>query len=208
MAALALTVALVAAAWMVYDRPFTGSPPQPSAADAFSTQQEGGSTAFGATHRVTALPQSEPVRIRIPSIRVDAPIARLGLGRGGRLGVPDESDRNLAGWYRGGTAPGATGNAIMDGHVDTRKGPAVFYLLGALRKGDIIEVDRRDGVAALFRVDAVELYPRTAFPSARVYGPTRDPELRVITCGGRYSGRTGYRGNVVVYAHLSGSRRA
>lgn len=206
MTALVLTAVLVWAAWTVYGWSIAGPPPQPSAADAFSPTQAGAPA--GAERRVPALPGSVPVRIRIPSIRVDAPVTGLGLGPNGQLGVPDESDRNLAGWYRGGTSPGATGNAIMDGHVDTREGPAVFYLLGALRKGDMVEVDRRDGVAALFSVDAVEVYPKTAFPSARVYGPTKDPQLRLITCGGRYSGRTGYQSNVVLYAHLNGSRRA
>jgi hypothetical protein len=38
-----------------------------------------------------------------------------------------------------------------------------------------------------------------------VYGAARRPELRVITCGGGYSRTTGYQGNVVVFAHLTGS---
>ena len=44
------------------------------------------------------------------------------------------------------------------------------------------------------------------FPDAKVYGAATRPELRVITCGGGYSRTTGYQGNVVVYAHLTGSR--
>ncbi|MFC1414124.1 sortase domain-bontaining protein [Streptacidiphilus sp. N1-12] len=94
----------------------------------------------------------------------------------------------------------------MDGQVDTRRGPAVFYLLGALHKGDTVEVDRKDGTAAVFTVDATEVYRKRAFPSARVYGRTRDPQLRLITCGGGYDSRAGYLGNVVLYAHLTGSR--
>jgi hypothetical protein len=92
------------------------------------------------------------------------------------------------------------------GHVDNADGPAVFYDLGALTKGRTIEVDRRDGSVAVFTVDAVEVYDAGAFPDQKVYGAADRPELRVITCGGGYSKQTGYRGNVVVFAHLTGSR--
>jgi hypothetical protein len=55
-------------------------------------------------------------------------------------------------------------------------------------------------------VDAVEVYSARDFPDAKVYGAAHRPELRVITCGGGYSKATGYQGNVVVFAHLTGSR--
>lgn len=67
-------------------------------------------------------------------------------------------------------------------------------------------MDRRDGGTALFSVDAVEVYDAKAFPDEKVYGAASRPELRVITCGGGYSRTTGYRGNVVVFAHLTGTR--
>jgi sortase (surface protein transpeptidase) len=130
----------------------------------------------------------------------------LGLTPDGRLAAPPASDRNLAGWYERGTAPGATGTAIVAGHVDTRSGPAVFYGLGTLTRGDRIEVARRDGRTAVFGVDAVEVYKNSAFPDHKVYAAADRPELRVITCGGGFSPSTGYEGNVVAYAHLTGSR--
>lgn len=107
---------------------------------------------------------------------------------------------------RGRDHPGERGTAVVAGHVDNADGPAVFYDLGALRKGGTVEVDRLDGSTALFTVDAVEVYDSRAFPDAKVYGAARRPELRVITCGGGYSETTGYQGNVVVFAHLTGSR--
>ena len=67
-------------------------------------------------------------------------------------------------------------------------------------------MDRSDGGTAVFTVDAVEVYRANAFPDAKVYGAAPRPELRVITCGGGYSKATGYQGNVVVFAHLTGSR--
>ncbi len=91
----------------------------------------------------------------------------------------------------------------MDGHVDTTRGPAVFYGLGALHKGATVLVTRADRSVAVFSVYAVEVYAKAAFPDQRVYGPTREPELRLLTCGGGYARATGYLGNVVVYARLT-----
>ncbi|MET9961675.1 class F sortase [Streptomyces sp. NPDC006326] len=174
-------------------------PPLPSPAEALN-----GQTSYSGS--IDPLPGSPPTRIRIPSIRVDAPLTGLGLGPDGSLEVPPPARRDLAGWYRDGTTPGAVGTAVILGHVDHASGPAVFYHLGALRRGATIEVPRADGSTAVFTVHAVEVYDAKAFPDARVYGPSPRAELRVITCGGGFSPRTGYRGNVVVFAHLTGTR--
>jgi LPXTG-site transpeptidase (sortase) family protein len=149
------------------------------------------------------MPFSKPARIRIPTIRVDAPVAEVGLDAHGNLPAPSPTDRNLAGWYQQSAAPGTAGNAVIDGHVDTRTGPAVFYLLGALHKGDTIDITRADRSTAEFTVDAVELYSKGSVPAGQVYGPANHPQLRLITCGGRYTKASGYQGSVVVFAHLS-----
>lgn len=130
----------------------------------------------------------------------------LGLTSTGSLDVPPAEKKNLAGWYEAGTTPGERGTAIVAGHVDNADGPAVFYDLGALKRGATVEVDRRDGGVAVFTVDAVEAYDARNFPDRKVYGAAGRPELRVITCGGGYSKSTGYQGNVVVFAHLTDSR--
>ncbi|MFE3514145.1 class F sortase [Streptomyces sp. NPDC059166] len=173
--------------------------PQPSAAQAFDPDREvrPGTPAAG------PLRSSRPVRIRVPAIGVDAPMTGLRLGADGSLEAPPAADRNLAGWFEGGTAPGAAGTAIVAGHVDNAKGPSVFYSLGSLEKGASVEIDRRDGRTAVFSVDAVEVYEKDAFPDDRVYGATPDPSLRLITCGGGFSSEAGYLGNVVAYAHLT-----
>jgi sortase (surface protein transpeptidase) len=144
-----------------------------------------------------------PSRIRIPTIGVDAPIAAVDLSADGDLPAPSPTDRNLAGWYAQSTAPGSIGNAVIDGHVDTMQGPAVFYLLGELHRGDPVDITRTDGSVAGFTVDAVQLYPRSAVPTDQVFGPADTPRLRLLTCGGGYTKATGYQGTVVVYAHLS-----
>ncbi|MCD9872504.1 class F sortase [Streptomyces guryensis] len=193
-------VALCSGAWLLGSGAGTHAPPQPSAAQAARSGQG------GEPRGAPALPPSPPDRIRIPSIHVDAPLMGLALTPSGSLDVPPAAKRNLAGWYEAGTTPGEKGTAVVAGHVDNADGPAVFYDLGALKKGSRIEVDRRDGSTALFSVDAVEVYDDAHFPDEKVYGAADRPELRVITCGGGYSRSTGYEGNVVVFAHLTASR--
>ncbi|MDN3020377.1 class F sortase [Streptomyces sp. S.PB5] len=191
-------VALCTGAWLLRSGAESHAPPQPTAAEARGGHAD--------PRSAPALPPSPPDRIRIPSIRVDAPLTGLGLTPTGSLDVPPAAQENLAGWYEAGTVPGETGTAIVAGHVDNADGPAVFYDLGALTKGSTIEVDRRDGGTAVFSVDSVEVYDAKDFPDEKVYGAAHRPELRVITCGGGYSRSTGYQGNVVVFAHLSASR--
>jgi hypothetical protein len=192
-------ISLCGGIWLLHSASGNGAPPQPSAA-------QGAVDPGGQGSAAPALPPSPPDRIRIPSIRVDAPLTGLKLTATGSLDAPPADDKNLAGWYEAGTVPGETGTAIVAGHVDNARGPAVFYDLGALRKGGTIEIDRRDGSTALFTVDAVEVYAARNFPDEKVYGAAARPELRVITCGGGYSRTTGYQGNVVVFAHLTGGR--
>ncbi|MER5209457.1 class F sortase [Streptomyces sp. NPDC002838] len=195
-------VALCSGAWLLRSGAATHAPPQPSAAEAHTKAP---AEAHAEPSAAPALPPSPPDRIRIPSIRVNAPLMGLGLTPTGSLEVPPAAKKNLAGWYEAGTTPGERGTAIVAGHVDNADGPAVFYDLGALKKGAAIEVDRRDGAVAVFAVDAVEVYAAKDFPDEKVYGAAARPELRVITCGGDYSRSTGYQGNVVVFAHLTGS---
>ena len=84
-------------------------------------------------------------------------------------------------------------------------GPAVFYNLGRLRRGDLVYVTLADRRTGRFRVYAAELYAKSAFPA--IYGPTWWPTLRLITCGGRFDPATGhYLANTVVFAEYVGQR--
>ncbi|MFI9363331.1 class F sortase [Kitasatospora sp. NPDC053057] len=205
-AALALAAS---GAWLVHDGTTgrNGPPLPPAPAD---SQTAGPSpTAKPAPTPKPAFPPlsaSVPTRIRIPSIKVDAPVAGLGLTAARQLNTPPMDQRNLAGWYRDGTSPGAAGNALVVGHADNHTGPAVFYRLGLLRPGDTVEVTRKDRRTAVFTVDSVRVFPKRDFPDALVYGATERAELRMITCGGKFDRKTGYESNTVVFAHLSGVR--
>ncbi|MET9455793.1 class F sortase [Streptomyces canus] len=152
------------------------------------------------------LPRSRPTSFRIPSLGIDAPITGLGLIKGRELATPPVDKPKLVGWYQGGPTPGETGTAIAVGHRDTRSGPAVFAALAQVKPGKVIEARRADGRTAVYTVDRVKVFDKEGFPDKEVYGPARRPELRVITCGGLFKWRTGYTSNVVVFAHLTGTR--
>ncbi|MEV7180301.1 class F sortase [Kitasatospora sp. NPDC093679] len=227
--------ALAIGSWLVGHGAHAERPPQPSPAQAFPTPglpapaaptsggtasappagasptaaapgAASGADGSAASAQVHPLPPSDPAGVRIPAIGVDAPLAKLDLDAAGALQPPPPDNPRLAGWYGGGPTPGSTGTAVITGHVDTRSGPAVFFLLGALTKGSTIEVDRTDGRTAVFTVDAVESYAKKDFPDQKVYGNSGLPELRVITCGGLYTKAGGYENNIVVYATLSAVR--
>jgi len=144
-----------------------------------------------------------PVRLTIPAIGVRTRLIRLGLTRGGTLQVP--SSYQVAGWYDRSPRPGATGSAIIAGHIDSVAGPGVFFRLASLHRDDRAYVRRSDGSLVVFRVTAVRLYRKSRFPTAAVYGPAAGPQLRLITCGGTFDpALRSYLSNVVVYAVAAG----
>lgn len=141
-----------------------------------------------------------PVRLTIPAIAIDVRgLVPLALGPAHELRAP--ASFADVGWYAAGPAPGDPGPAVIAAHVDSRSGPAPFFRLRELRPGDEIRVERSDGAAARFVVDAVQRYPKDAFPTDAVYGPAPGAALRLITCGGAFDAAArSYRDNVVVYA--------
>ncbi|MFE9722853.1 class F sortase [Streptomyces sp. NPDC005794] len=150
------------------------------------------------------LPRSEPERIRIKSIAVDAPFTPLSIGPSGQLDAPPANDANLAGWFKDGATPGERGTSVVAGHVDTKTGPAVFLLLSTLKAGNTVDITRRDGAVASFKVDSVETFSKADFPDRRVYADNGRAQLRLITCGGVYDKKEkDYKDNVVVFAHLA-----
>jgi sortase (surface protein transpeptidase) len=143
--------------------------------------------------------RAPPRRIIIPAIGVSARVIPLGLNPNGTIQTPTQW--GVTGWYTKGPTPGRRGPAVVVGHVDSKSGPAVFYRLRALLRGDTIRIDRSDGTIVRFRVRRIEHWPKTHFPSKRVYGPTSQAALRLVTCGGSFDAATGhYLQNTIVYA--------
>jgi len=98
------------------------------------------------------------------------------------------------GWYRPGPEPGERGPAVIAGHVDSWTGPAVFYNLSRLHRGDSIAITRADRSVIHFRVQGLERWPKSSFPTKRVFGPTRGATLRLITCSATSTGHRTLRG--------------
>ncbi len=145
-------------------------------------------------------PRSAPTSIAIPALDVHASFVQLGLNPDGTLQVP--GDVTHVGWYTGGPSPGQLGPAVVLGHVDSAaSGAGVFFKLGAAKPGEIVAITLADGRTVSFSIYAVREYAKDAFPTSTVYGNTAGPELRLITCGGRFDKATGhYLSNIVVFA--------
>jgi sortase (surface protein transpeptidase) len=176
-------------------------PARPATSGAPATTAGGVDAArgFRSTRGYRATPV--PVQIEIPSIGVASSLDRLGRAPDRTVEVPRRWE--VAGWYAPGTRPGDPGSAVILGHVDSKRGPAVFFRLRELRRGDDVTITRADGSSVRFAVDRTEQYDKRRFPTDAVYYPTLAPELRLVTCGGEFDATAGhYRSNVIVFATL------
>jgi Sortase domain len=201
-AALALVAGCSAASAERADEP---RPARAGAAVAPTTTAGGLEAArgFRSTRGYRATP--DPVRLKIAAIGVDTGLQRLGREQDGTVEVPKGPHQwDMGGWYAEGTRPGDPGSAVILGHVDSKRdGPAVFFRLRELRRGDEVKVVRADGSTVRFAVDRTEQYPKSRFPTDDVYYPTLTPELRLVTCGGSFDATAGhYRSNIIVFATL------
>lgn len=153
-----------------------------------------GSSAFGSSG-------VHPVRLEIPSLNLTAPVVPVGVDANNALQIPDQS--NAVGWYTGGALPGTQGSAVIDGHLDTVSGPAIFWNLHKLKSGDQIKVAMSDGTARTFLVSALKNFPQNNFPTAEVYGDPGFADLNLITCSGAYDRSISrYTDNLVVFSKL------
>jgi sortase (surface protein transpeptidase) len=180
---------------------------------------DGPVSSAGATASSAPAPATpDPWSITIPKIESHSTLIPLGLTEKAELEVPPIDQPMQAGWYAGADPafdgdeikPGDTGPAVIAGHVDGigpdgRKGsPGIFARLSELAPGDEVLIDRADASRLRFVVTAVQRHAKEQFPSQQVYGPTTQPELRLITCGGAFDRGAGhYVDNWVVWAVLA-----
>ena len=147
---------------------------------------------------------SAPAVLDVPSVGIrSSNFVDLQVAKDGTLNVPGSADE--IGLYADGPTPGQLGPAVLGAHVDSKKGPGIFYQLGAVKKGDEITVTRRDKSEVTFTVDKVAVYDKDDFPTEEVYyGDFTRPEIRLVTCGGPYDPEDSYQSNVIVFAHRTG----
>ena len=191
-------------------------PPRPTAAPSRTARSEPSpgpepQRDDGGTPARPAAPAKRPapVQLSIPSIGVSQRLLRLGLQKDRTVEVPAPSDAEYPGWYELGTAPGELGSAVILGHVDSPSGPAVFYELRSLERGDRVDVRLEDGRVARFAVEDVATYPNEEFPARKVYTSQGYRGLNLVTCGGEYDkARGGYQSNVVAFARWTSTSPA
>jgi len=158
-----------------------------------------GASQLGVPAAVAA--RSVPVSIRIPAIGVSVSLSQLGLNADKSAQVPTKFAE--PGWFKLGPTPGQVGSAVILGHVDDKKGPAVFFKLGTLKAGDTVDVSLANGSVAHFAVKTVETFLKAQFPSQKVYGPHGVRGLQLVTCGGDFDKASGhYLSNIVAFTTL------
>lgn len=162
------------------------------------------SNTSSSSHAVTALSRSVPVHLSIPAIGVSTGLQQLGLLANGSPQVP--SGWHIAGWYKLGPSPGQVGSSVIIGHVDSVAGPAVFYRLNQLKKGNRVLVKLADGKTVTFQVTALGEYLKAKFPLNLVYGPRSYPALQLVTCGGTFDSQTHhYLSSIVAFTKEVGA---
>ncbi|MGZ8736078.1 MAG: class F sortase [Nocardioides sp.] len=137
-----------------------------------------------------------PVRLLVPSLRVDAPVVPIS-APGGVLLPPD--DPQTLGWWSAGAQPGAaTGGALITGHT-VHSGGGAFDDLETLDLGDVVRVSTSAGLLE-YAVTDVAVYRKAtlARDAERIFSQTVPGRLVLITCEG-WNG-TGYDSNAVVVA--------
>ena len=126
-----------------------------------------------------------PVRLKIPSINVDAPVEYVGLTSDGAMDIPKSRD-NVA-WFELGPLPGANGSAVIAGHYGwkNRKGSA-FDNLYKLRKGDKIYIEDDKGIIISFVVRESRRYDPKMDASNVFSSNDGKSHLNLITCEGKW----------------------
>ncbi|MBR3236525.1 class F sortase [Candidatus Saccharibacteria bacterium] len=119
----------------------------------------------------------------------NARVLPMGVNSKGELDTP----RNIfdVGWYEGSSKPGQGGTMIIDGHNGGPTKTGVFKRLPDLMAGDILQIERGDGV--LFEYSVVEsvsisLNDSDSYMAKAAQSPEEGIEsLTLISCTGEWS---------------------
>jgi LPXTG-site transpeptidase (sortase) family protein len=149
-----------------------------------------------------SVPASHPRKLVIKKLNIDAIILPMGTTNG-EMDAPTSAWD--VGWYNQSALPGSGhGAMLIDGHVnDALNSPGVFYSLANLSQGDLIELERGDGVWFDYNVRTVQDIPLDKVDMASMLrsAETGKEGLNLITCGGWYdAAKRTYDHRVLVYA--------
>lgn len=145
-----------------------------------------------------------PRTLRIPKIKVAAPVIALGLAPDGKLDAPKNAVQ--VGWWNGGKLPGEQGTAVIDGHLELQGKPAVFWKLRRLRRGDRFEVEDEQGEKLTFQIRKVKKFPVANAPLNDIFLGQGGRYLNLITCAGVWDDAIGhYNERLVIFSELVGA---
>ena len=123
----------------------------------------------------------------------NARVLPMGVNVSGELDTP----RNIfdVGWYEGSGKPGEGGTLVIDGHNGGPHVHGVFKNLPDLKDGDIIKIERGDGLVFKYEVVenvAVPLDKSDQYMSTAVTTPEAGREsITLISCTGEWSQQQG-----------------
>jgi LPXTG-site transpeptidase (sortase) family protein len=126
-----------------------------------------------------------PVRLAIPRVGIDGPVAPMRVLPNGEMEVPTNGVQ--IGWYVESARPGYAGNFVATGHVDWGGRTAVFWRLHELRPGDQIVVTDEWGQQHVYAVQWNRAVRPEDLPIQDVVGPSHDKILTLITCTGNFN---------------------
>ena len=140
-----------------------------------------------------------PVRLKIPSINVDANVEYMGLNPSGELDTTKTPEN--VGWYKLGQRPGDSGTAVITGHFGWKNGiAAAFDNLHALHAGDKLYVDDENGVPVTFVVRQLHAYTQHEDATGVFSSSDGKAHLNLVTCEGTWSSTSkSYSNRLVVF---------
>lgn len=143
----------------------------------------------------------KPASLSIPKLNIEVPIKEFGLDKKGNMELP-ENGKDVA-WFEPGFLPGEKGNAVLAGHVDDEKKPAVFFELKELEPGDEILLQDESGETLTFVVREKVAYQKDDAPLRTIFGPSEKRMLNLITCTGYFDREIhNYVERLVVFTEL------
>jgi LPXTG-site transpeptidase (sortase) family protein len=157
---------------------------------------------IGVTPRPFRVIGVRPVAIRIEKANVDAQVEQQEIINGV---MQDPSGPFVVSWYKETGRLGEDNNIVMAGHLDYWDvGAAVFYEVGKLKEGDVIEITGEDGQVYRYAVQWVKSYKVAELGAKAVQeivGKTKKESVTLITCGGPFDYEKGeYLERIVVRA--------
>ena len=134
-----------------------------------------------------------------------ARIIQVGTLKNGEMGTPN----NIfdAGWYNQTNRPGEGGKIIIDGHNGGPTKSGIFKRLPELENGDIVSIERGDGMKFDYRVvESVSREVKTGAASTEMLKAFQTPNVEtvvLITCTGEwFENESTYSQRQFVYAEL------